>query len=93
MDAAKSGGTKTLLELIETLNKETPSFDAQVAELLQNYPELVGPDSMDPIQKRYRTNFRLGRLVAIFTMNFLCRAYDRPDLGYKPTGSKSPNQN
>jgi hypothetical protein len=90
--AAKAPETKTLLELIEQLTAESPGIDDEIAELLRKYPDMVGPDVKDPLQKRYRTNFLLGRIAAAFTLNFLCRAYGRPDLGYKPSGVR-PTQN
>lgn len=87
-EAGKSSDRRTLLELIEKFVAETPKIDDEVADMLKKYPEIIGPGTRDPFQKRYRTNFKLGRLVAIFTLNFLCRAYDRPDLGYVPAGPR-----
>ncbi len=66
-----------LLDLIERLVAETPEIDDQIGRLLVQYPEL---------RTRHGTGsgFKLGRIAAIMTLNFLCRAYGRPDLGYTP---------
>lgn len=69
-----------LQELIEKLAAESPGIDDQVARVLAQYPELRNPKS----------GFMLGRMVAIWTMNFLCRAYGRPDPGYSRQGTPGP---
>lgn len=69
---------KTLEDLILALGKEAPRMDDAAERIILANPELVvaGPDG--------RPVYLMGRFAAIAIMDFLCRAYGRPDLGYRP---------
>src|SRR5947208_887656 len=76
-------GTKTLRELVEAFLKEVPSLDDQVEDILRRHPEVVTAYLNSQGTKTAR-DYKLGRIVAISILNFLFRAYGRPDLGYVP---------
>lgn len=67
----------TLIELLGKLEEATPFIDDKVEWILRNYPELAAPPGI-----------QLGRLVGIALMDFLCGAFDRPDLGYLPPNAR-----
>jgi len=77
--------SRTLRDLIEKLTEVTPLLDQKVADVLSRAPDLTTSESR-PDGTAAVTSYRLGRIVAISILDFLCWAYDRPELGYTPAG-------
>ena len=75
--------TRTLADLVERLMEAAPTLDDEINALIQQNPQLV-EYGIDARGRRVAKSYLLGRLVAIWTLNFLCRTYGRPDLGYVP---------
>ena len=76
---------KTLEELIQIFGDTVPLLDDKVAKILEDHPDLfvqtAGAGKPPPVK-----DMMLGRIVAIAILDFLCYAFDRPDLGYLPPG-------
>ena len=71
--------TKTLKQLLLILKEVTPELDNIAARILKDHPELVAHNSSKGV------GILLGRVIGIATMDFLCYAFDKPELGYHPT--------
>lgn len=78
---------KTLAELVAKFEEATPSFDDKVEDLLRRYPKLLAFQT-DAQGRETVGNYQQARIVAICILNFLCWAYDRPDLGYVPPSTR-----
>jgi hypothetical protein len=71
--------TKTLEELLLTLESITPQLDDFADKIMHKYPELLSQDGSKGI------GIMLGRFLGIALMDFLCFAFERPNLGYIKT--------
>ena len=67
--------TKTIDELITSLRGLFPQMDDIADRILKENPDLKGIDSTGPY-------FKLGKLISIFTMDFLMYAYGKGARGY-----------
>jgi hypothetical protein len=83
IDLSKIGGPKkNLAEMIAAIGEQAQGLDDEVAKVLKDHPDLWAFDT-DARGRSTVANYKLGRIVAICIMNFVCRAYGRPDLGYQ----------
>jgi hypothetical protein len=78
---------KTLVELITKVQEAIPLLEDKVEDLLRRHPDLFTFET-DVEGKQTVGNYQLGRIVAICILDFLCWAYDRPDLGYIPPSAQ-----
>jgi hypothetical protein len=67
---------KTIEDLITTLRSLFPQMDDIADRILKENPDLRG---IDPLKGPY---FELGKLLSIFTMDFLVYAYGKGARGY-----------
>lgn len=76
---------KSLPELLGVLMAEIPSLGDRIDDMLRLYPNLV-TFHMDA-QGKQVAEYRLSSVVLIYVLNFLSRAYGRPEVPpHEPPG-------
>lgn len=77
----------TLAELLAKANEAAPLLDEKVADILRRNPDLAAlPACAQGTQGI--SKHQLGRVVAIALVDFICSAFDRPQLGYVPPDAR-----
>ncbi len=76
----------TLEELIDKTGEAAHFLDDKAADILSRNPDLVKTH----VNAKGETvgGYQLGRIIAIGIMDFLCWAFDRPELGYLPPNER-----